>query len=71
MFCFELLASERPLLASARLSVERTPHRAWCRACAAEFAVQDYIARCPICEEWSDQIVSGVELQVMEMEIET
>ncbi|HEX8994429.1 MAG TPA: hydrogenase maturation nickel metallochaperone HypA [Ktedonobacterales bacterium] len=70
-FCFEMLASLDPVLAPARLSVERTPHRAWCERCAGEFPVRDYIARCPECGEWSDQIVSGRELQVLEMEIET
>ena len=70
-FCFEVLASERPLLASARLDVEHTPHRAWCHDCAAEFAVRDFVARCPTCGAWSDQIVSGMELRVLEMEIET
>lgn len=70
-FCFELLGAEHPLLTATRFDVERPPHRARCAACEAEFAVQDYIARCPDCGAWSDQIVSGVELQVVEMEIET
>jgi hydrogenase nickel incorporation protein HypA/HybF len=47
------------------------PHRARCRLCASEFAVRDFVAVCPDCGEWSDLIVSGTELQVLEMEIET
>lgn len=70
-FCFEMLGADYPLLAATRLDVERTPHRAWCAACEAEFAVRDYIARCPDCGAWSDKIVSGAELQIVEMEIET
>lgn len=46
-------------------------HRAWCPGCAAEFPVRDYVAQCPACGEWSDRVVSGTELQVLEMEIET
>jgi hydrogenase nickel incorporation protein HypA/HybF len=70
-FCFEMVASLNPLLASAQLAIDLVPHRARCRACASEFAVRDFIAQCPACGEWSDQIVSGTELQVLEMEIET
>lgn len=70
-FCFEMLASENPLLAGARLAVETVPHRAHCRGCDRDFAVSDYIAQCPDCGVWSNQIVSGAELQVLEMEIET
>lgn len=70
-FCFEMVASLDPLLAGARLAVDSVPHRAYCRGCDREFAVQDFIARCPACGEWSDQIVSGAELQVLDIEIET
>jgi len=70
-FCFEMVASLDPLLAGAQLSVECPPHRAHCRACARDFAVHDFVAQCPTCGEWSDQIVSGAELQVLAMEIET
>ncbi|MGH2515215.1 MAG: hydrogenase maturation nickel metallochaperone HypA [Ktedonobacterales bacterium] len=70
-FCFEMVASQRPLLAGARLTIDTMPHRARCRTCDREFAVRDFIAQCPNCGEWSDQIVSGTELQVLDMEIET
>lgn len=70
-FCFEMVATVSPLLAGAHLSVDRVPHRAHCQSCASEFTVRDYVAQCPACGEWSDQIVSGTELQVLEMEIET
>lgn len=70
-FCFELLAGQTPLLTGAKLSIDVTPHRAWCRGCAREFQVRDFVSQCPDCQEWSDRIVSGTELQVVEMEIET
>lgn len=71
MFCFEAVASLDPLLAGAHLMVDSVPHRARCRGCDREFVVQDFVTQCPRCGEWSDQIVSGTELQVVEMEIET
>ena len=70
-FCFEMLASLDPVLAGAQLLIDVVPHRARCRHCAKEFAVANFIAQCPTCEEWSNEIISGTELQILEMEIET
>lgn len=69
--CFEMLAELDPLLVGARLTIDSVPHRALCRRCSRDFAVRDFIAQCPTCGEWSDQIISGTELQVLDMEIET
>jgi hydrogenase nickel incorporation protein HypA/HybF len=69
-FCFEMLASMNPMLAGAQLACEIVPHRALCRGCDAEFPVEGFVARCPTCGEWSSDIVSGTELQIVDMEIE-
>ena len=66
---FEILANLSPLLEGARLTIDHMPHRAHCQQCAREFAVQSGIPRCPRCEEWSADILSGTELQILEMEI--
>jgi hydrogenase nickel incorporation protein HypA/HybF len=68
-YSFEMLASLSPLLAGAQLVIERVPHRAWCASCACAFAVEHFIARCPTCGAWSTQILSGTELQIVDMEI--
>lgn len=70
-FCFEMITSQLPVLAGAHLSVTALPHRAWCQQCGREFSVIHYIAQCPVCQEWSSKIISGTELQITEMEIET
>ena len=70
-FCFEMLASIDPVLAGTQLLIDIVPHRARCRHCAKEFPVKNFIAQCPTCEEWSNEIVSGNELQILDMEIET
>lgn len=70
-FSFEILASLDPTLAGAQLLIDTVPHLAWCRHCAKEFAVKNFVARCPACEEWSNEVLSGTELQILEMEIET
>lgn len=70
-FCFEMIASLDPTLANAQLIIDNVPHRARCGHCAQEFPVIDFVARCPTCETFSAEIISGNELQVLDMEIET
>lgn len=70
-FCFEMIASLDPTLAGAQLLIDPVAHRARCPHCDKEFPVINFIAQCPTCEEWSNEIISGNELQILEMEIET
>ena len=69
-FSFEMLVAEIPALTGAHLLIDSLPHLARCRHCDREFAVINYVAQCPTCQEWSGEIVSGTELQIVEMEIE-
>ena len=69
-FCFEMLAGLVPTLAGAQLRIDTPPHRAHCRHCDKVFAIVNYIAQCPTCLEWSSEVISGTELQIMDMEIE-
>ncbi len=69
-FCFEMLTSLEPTLAGAKLLIDTMPHRAYCRHCEHEFHVTNFVAQCPNCKEWSHEIVSGTELQILEMEFE-
>ena len=69
-FSFEMLASFDPILAGAQLLIDIVPHRAHCRPCDKEFLITNFIAQCPTCKEWSNGIVSGTELQILDMEIE-
>jgi hydrogenase nickel incorporation protein HypA/HybF len=69
-FSFEMLTSMVPVLTGAHLLIDSVPHRARCHHCDSEFTVVNYVAQCPTCQEWSTDVVSGTELQIMEMEIE-
>jgi hydrogenase nickel incorporation protein HypA/HybF len=69
-FSFEMLTSLDPILAGAQLLVDSVPHRARCRHCNKEFDVENFIVQCPTCKEWSNEVVSGTELQILDMEIE-
>jgi hydrogenase nickel incorporation protein HypA/HybF len=69
-FCFEMLVSLDPVLTGTQLSIDVVPHRARCRDCRQEFPVTNFVRQCPTCGVWSDEVISGTELQVVEMEIE-
>lgn len=69
-FCFEMLTSLDPMLTGAQLLIDFVPHRARCPRCGIEFTVENFIAQCPTCIEWSDDIVSGNEFQILDMEID-
>ncbi len=69
-FSFELLANLDPALAGAQLLIDVVPHRARCRHCDREFTIVNFVAQCPTCAEWSNEVISGTELQILEMEIE-
>jgi hydrogenase nickel incorporation protein HypA/HybF len=69
-FCFEMLASMESTLSGAKLLIDTMPHRAYCRHCNREFSVMNFVAQCPTCKEWSNEIVTGTELQILEMEFE-
>jgi hydrogenase nickel incorporation protein HypA/HybF len=70
VFCFEMIASLTPILEGASLSIDSMPHRAHCHSCAREFDVKNFVARCPTCGELSTEVVSGNELEILDMEIE-
>ena len=70
-FCFEMLASLDPTLEGAKLLIDTMPHRAYCRSCDLEFSVNNFVAQCPTCQERSNEIVTGTELQILEMEFVT
>ena len=68
-FCFEACTKDT-LLDGARLVIDRTPGKAHCRECAAEFTVRAYYEKCPACGGHKVDILSGEELRVKELEVE-
>ena len=68
-FCFSAIRDGTPC-AGAYLAIERVPARARCRGCDTEFPLERPVFQCPSCRGTSVALVSGSELQVVDVELE-
>jgi len=67
-FCFGAMVNGTTL-GEARLDIEETPVRAQCSGCDQGFAVEESAFVCPFCGSREIKIISGTELQVIEIEL--
>ena len=67
-FCFGAIVNGTSLR-EARLDIEETPVQSKCAACNQVFAVEGASFICPLCGSGEVSIVSGTELQVIEIEL--
>jgi hydrogenase nickel incorporation protein HypA/HybF len=67
-FCFSTIIGETPL-DSAKLDIEHTPVTSRCCDCGEEFTVDGAAFSCPSCGENDLDLISGTELQVVEIEL--
>lgn len=67
-FCFGAIVDGTPL-GRARLHIEETPIRSQCSACGEDFAVEGAAFVCPSCGSGDVNVISGTELQVVEIEL--
>ena len=67
-FCFSAIIEATPL-GEARLDIVLTPVRAHCGECATTFELEGTTFICPSCESIDLEILSGTELQVIEVEL--
>lgn len=68
-FCFEV-ASEGTVAHGAELRIEPVPIVSHCHDCRADFEVGGYVFICPNCGSPKVELVSGNELDVVELELE-
>jgi hydrogenase nickel incorporation protein HypA/HybF len=52
----------------AELHIEEVPVRCWCAACACEFQPDDYVFRCPSCQQISADVRQGWDLDLIALE---
>ncbi len=69
-FCFAALTRGTEL-AALELKIEPCPRRNCCPACGAEFTVADYDFRCTQCGEERTEFVSGDQLELASLEMES
>lgn len=69
-FYFEQL-SKGTIAEGAQLQVEKVPARAKCNNCQAEFEPEEFFFQCSSCGQFGAQIISGKELEVSSLDIET
>ncbi len=67
-FCFSAVTEGTPLQ-GASLGIERIPVRCHCRCCGHDFHVEQFVFLCPTCESPDTEMISGRELQVVEIEL--
>ena len=70
-FAWEVLRDEDPLTAAAELAVEYVRPRSLCVDCGHEFAHDRFHLRCPVCGSAETTLLSGRELDIVGIDIET
>lgn len=68
-FCFEV-ASEGTPAQGAQLTIEEIPIKCRCCQCGSDFSVESYAFICPKCGNADVELLSGNELQVVELELD-
>jgi hydrogenase nickel incorporation protein HypA/HybF len=69
-FCFTAISAQTPL-AQARLEIEQIPFAVLCNSCRKTFVNDIGYVVCPDCGGVETTVVSGRELQVTEIELDT
>lgn len=69
-FCFDLVA-EGTSVAGARLEIDEPAGRARCRECATGFDADDPLVLCPACASANVEILSGRDLRIVSVEVNT
>jgi hydrogenase nickel incorporation protein HypA/HybF len=67
-FCFTVVAGESTM-PQAALSIEEVPTVARCKTCERQFQPDDFIFICPECQSTDLEILSGRELEIVEIEV--
>ena len=67
-FCFGAIVKDTAL-DNARLDVEATPLQSQCKICLEVFAVEGACFLCPHCGSGEISVISGTELQVVEIQV--
>ncbi len=67
-FCFQAIAGDTAM-PQAGLAIEQIPTIFQCRKCSHRFEVSDFEFLCPACQSSDLEMVSGKELDIVEIEM--
>ena len=67
-FCFGAIVNDTPL-STARLDIEEVQLQSQCGGCGEVFTVEGAYFLCPRCGSSDVKVISGTELQVVEIEL--
>lgn len=67
-FCFNAIVSETDMR-RASLRIEKIPLTSECRECKHRFSMDDFAFSCPACKSANLELVSGRELEIVEIEL--
>jgi len=67
--CFEILTAKSEMK-GAVLKMDITPLIGCCKKCQKEFKVEKYNFLCPECESTDVEIISGREMNIVELEVD-
>lgn len=68
-FAFEV-AKQETVARNAELVMDLIPVQGTCKACSGRFESETpYILECPLCHSASFQVISGYEMELVEMEV--
>jgi hydrogenase nickel incorporation protein HypA/HybF len=68
-FCFNAIVSDTEM-AQAGLAIEEVPTISRCRDCGHQFEIENLVFLCPACKSTNLKMISGHELEVVEIELE-
>jgi hydrogenase nickel incorporation protein HypA/HybF len=69
-FCFDICATGTPV-AGAALEIDEIPGMGTCNECGADVRLNALVGRCPMCGTANLRLISGQELNIKEMEVES
>jgi hydrogenase nickel incorporation protein HypA/HybF len=67
-FCFDVISVDAGMT-NAALQIEQTPLAASCRDCENKSVVKNFVFLCPSCGGGNLEIISGKELEIIDIEI--
>ena len=71
-FAFDAVKLEHPLLSSAEMQIEEVPLVYECNSCKNVFQPDEtYFPSCPECKSYSLKLLSGEEMDIANLEVET